>query len=269
MPGPKQSWHVMETPCLATSRKCWQRCGTSFCIACDFRFSRHVSLLVYHVNMQEYMRARAHMYTYVCMYVSRSKLVISKEFSEPVPGGPVVASVPKCHESREKVKPEWEAKFRMEGIILQHWKGWKHCESWLEIFPCSHPKGICRSCTFSCRSWGWKRICSPNWNHWDPSIVTWLFSSMITYDNIYVWIFVSTSTNTYDTEPHCHQLYPWMPLTSQPFFFQGDTGVLERLLGDRSGNRLIEARYIFPHELFKDLNKIIIRIEFDSIILWF
>ena len=32
-------------------------------------------------------------YVHVCMYVSRSKLVISKEFSEPVPGGPVVASV--------------------------------------------------------------------------------------------------------------------------------------------------------------------------------
>ena len=48
-------------------------------------------------------------YVYVCMYVSGSKLFISKEFSEAVPGGPVVASVPKCHESREKVKPEWKA----------------------------------------------------------------------------------------------------------------------------------------------------------------
>ena len=30
------------------------------------------------------------------------------------------------------------------------------------------------------------------------------------------------------------------------FLFQGDTGVLERLLGDRSGNRLIEAPLHFP-----------------------
>lgn len=68
MPGPKQSWHAMETACLATSRKRWQRCGTSSCIACDFRFSRHVSLLVYHVYMQEYMRACVHMYMFVCMF---------------------------------------------------------------------------------------------------------------------------------------------------------------------------------------------------------
>ena len=50
------------------------------------------------------------------MYVSGSKLIISKEFSEPVPGGPVVASVPKCHESREISKTRMYNFATLKGV---------------------------------------------------------------------------------------------------------------------------------------------------------
>lgn len=76
-------------------------------------FSRHVSLLVYHVYMQEYMRACVHMYMfdYVCMYVSRFK---THHFQR------ILWNL--C-----QVGPWWP---QCPNVMsLQHWKGWKHCES--------------------------------------------------------------------------------------------------------------------------------------------
>ena len=172
-------------------------------------------------------------YVYVwlclCVYVSGSKLIISKEFSEPVPGGPVVASaasVPKCHESREISKTRMESKcFEWKVYPRGNYPTWgkgnhfqnaifggyvsslegnfatlKGVEALrilagnLPILTSQRHLQIMHFFVPLVRLE--ENFSSPNWNSQGSLDSDIVISSMITYDNIYIRIFVSTSTNT-------------------------------------------------------------------------